>query len=100
MYVHLLYIELMSEIVKDARWNLRIAAAADTLVRQAATARHQNLTDFVIGAALVEAERVLADRGSFRLDDKRWNEFVDLLERPVRESAGLERLFVGPSVFE
>ncbi len=40
------------------------------------TARHQNLTDFVMGAALVEAECVLADRGSFRLDDKRWNEFV------------------------
>ena len=51
----------MSETLKDARWNLRVAPDADLLVRQAAMARRQNLTDFVIEAALGEAERVLAD---------------------------------------
>ena len=90
----------IAETLKEARWNLRIATDADALVRQAASARHQNLTDFVIGAALVEAERVFADRSSFRLDDARWNEFVDLLERLVRENPGLDRLFARPSVFE
>lgn len=91
---------MMSETLKDARWNLRVAADANALVRQAASARHQNLTDFVIEAALGEAERVLADRTSFRLDEARWNEFVDLLERPVRDNPGLDKLFARPSVFE
>jgi uncharacterized protein (DUF1778 family) len=90
----------MSEILKDTRWNLRVAADANTLVRQAALARHQNLTDFVIEAALGEAERVLADRTSFLLDEAHWNEFVDLLDRPVRDSPGLDKLFAEPSVFE
>jgi uncharacterized protein (DUF1778 family) len=90
----------MSETLKDIRWNLRVAADANTLVRQAAIARHQNLTDFVIEAALGEAERVLADRTSFPLDETRWNAFVDLLDRPVRESPGLDRLFARPNVFE
>jgi len=90
----------MSETLKDTRWNLRVAADANTLVRQAALARHQNLTDFVIEAALGEAERVLADRTSFPLDAIRWNEFVDLLDRPVRDNPGLDRLFAKPNVFE
>ena len=90
----------MSEALRDIRWNLRVAADANTLVRQAALARHQNLTDFVIEAALGEAERVLADRTSFPLDESHWNEFVALLDRPVRDNPGLERLFAKPNVFE
>ncbi len=90
----------MTETLKDIRWNLRVAADANTLVRQAALARHQNLTDFVIEAALGEAERVLADRTSFPLDETQWNEFVDLLDRPVRENPGLSKLFAKPNVFE
>jgi uncharacterized protein (DUF1778 family) len=90
----------MSEALKDARWNLRVAPDANELVRQAASARHQNLTDFVIAAALGEAERVLADRTSFPLDEAHWNEFVDLLDRPVRDNPGLDKLFDKPNVFE
>lgn len=51
-------------------------------------------------AGLGEAERVLADRSSFPLDEEHWNEFVDLLERPVRDNPGLVRLFSKPTVFE
>jgi uncharacterized protein (DUF1778 family) len=90
----------MPEALKDTRWNLRVAPDANELVRQAASARHQNLTDFVIEAALGEAERVLTDRTSFPLDETKWNEFVDLLDRPVRDNPGLEKLLTEPSVFE
>lgn len=89
----------MPEALKDTRWNLRVAPDANELVRQAASARHQNLTAFVIEAALGEAERVLADRTSFPLDEARWNEFVALLDRPVRDNSGLGKLFAEPSVF-
>ena len=90
----------MPEALRDARWNLRVAPDANELVRQAASSRHQNLTDFVIEAALGEAERVLADRSSFPLDEAQWNEFVDLLDRPVRDNPGLDKLFAEPSTFE
>lgn len=89
----------MAEPLRDTRWNLRIAGEADALVRQAATERRQNLTDFVIGAALIEAERVLADRTRFLLDDAAWAELAALLDQPVQPNPGLERLFSRPSVF-
>ena len=89
----------MGEPLRDTRWNLRIAGEADALVRQAATERRQNLTDFVIGAALIEAQRVLADRTRFVLADAAWEEFAALLDRPVQSIPGLERLFSRPSVF-
>lgn len=100
LYVQRVYSEVMPETLKDTRWNLRVAPDANALVRQAASACHQNLTDFVIEAAVSEAERVLADRTRFVLDEDRWNEFVELLERPVQDNPGLAKLFARPSAFE
>ena len=48
----------MAEL-KDTRWTLRVAEPADRVVRAAATASQRNLTDFVVGAAVSEAERIL-----------------------------------------
>ena len=90
----------MAEPLRAARWNLRIASGTDALVRQAASLRSQNMSEFVIGAALLEAERVLADRTVFQVDEAAWQEFLDLLDRPVRENAGLDRLFAGPFAFD
>jgi len=98
-YRHCAYTGVVAEASKETRWNLRVAAETSALVRQAASARHQNLTEFVLDAALDEAERVLADRSHFALDEENWNEFARLLERPVRDNPGLARLFAKPSVF-
>lgn len=85
---------------KDARWTLRVAEPADRLVRAAASSSHRNLTEFVVGAALGEAERVLADRTRYVLDDARWDQFVALLDRPARSPEGLAKLFATTSAFE
>lgn len=74
--------------------------AADDLVREAAAAREQSLTEFVVAAATIEAERVLADRTRFVLDAGQWERFSELLERPPRENPGLAKLFARPDVFE
>ncbi len=89
----------MSAKAKD-RWDFRVSPAADRLVRQAAEVTHRSLTDFVVEAAVVEAERVLADRTRFVLDVERWNQFGELLDRPVQEKPGLQKLFAKPNVFE
>lgn len=81
------------------RWDFRVAAETDRLVRSAAATAERTLTDFVVDAAVIEAERLLADRTHFVLDAEEWNRFVELLDRSPQENPGLEKLFAKPSVF-
>jgi uncharacterized protein (DUF1778 family) len=81
------------------RWDFRVAPETDRLVRQAAEAAERTLTDFVVDAAVVEAERLLADRTRFVLEPEQWDRFVELLDRAPQENPGLRRLFAKPSVF-
>ena len=83
----------------NERWDFRVAAETDKLVREAAGSSARTLTEFVVTAASVEAERVLADRTRFALSEADWDRFVELLDRPPRENPGLARLFAKPSVF-
>ena len=75
-------------------------AADDIVVRRAAAESDRELSEFVRTAALNEAERVLADRTVFKLDEPSWERFVAALERPPRVPPGLRELFSRPSVFE
>jgi uncharacterized protein (DUF1778 family) len=81
------------------RWDFRVAPETDLLVRHAAETADRTLTDFVVDAAVVEAERVLADRTQFVLDSEQWARFVELLDRSPHDNPGLEKLFSQPSVF-
>lgn len=90
----------MSPEARESRWNLRVASDDDIVVRKAADESDRDLSEFVRSAAVLEAERILADRRVFGLDDARWDRFVEILDRPPREPAGLRELFSRPSVFE
>ncbi len=81
------------------RWDFRVASETDQLVRQAAETAERTLTDFVVDAAVIEAERVLTDRTQFVLEADQWKRFVELLDRSPQEKPGLEKLFSQPSVF-
>jgi uncharacterized protein (DUF1778 family) len=81
------------------RWDFRVASETDELVRQAAATADRTLTDFVVDAAVVEAERVLADRTQFVLEAEQWDRFVELLDRAPQDNPGLEKLFSKPNVF-
>jgi uncharacterized protein (DUF1778 family) len=89
----------MSKAAKS-RWNFRVTPDADEVVRHAASVCNRPLTDFVLQAAVNEAERVLADRTRFALEPEAWNRFKELLDRPVQENPRLAKLFAKPSVFE
>jgi uncharacterized protein (DUF1778 family) len=69
------------------------------LVRQAAQSAEQTLTNFVVGAAVIEAERLLADRTQFVLEAEQWERFDELLDRSPQDNPGLAKLFSTPSVF-
>ena len=90
----------MDASTKASRWNLRVRADDDIVVRRAAAESERELSEFVRTAAVREAERVLADRTVFELDAERWERFVEALDRPPRVPAGLRELFSRPSVFE
>lgn len=81
------------------RWDFRVDPETDRLVRHAAQTAERTLTDFVVDAAVVEAERLLADRREFALDAPQWEQFVALLDRSPQDNPGLERLFSRPTVF-
>jgi uncharacterized protein (DUF1778 family) len=81
------------------RWDFRVEPGTDRLVRQAAASSQRTLTDFVVEAATLEAERLLADRSAFALASEQWELFVELLDRAPRKNPGLEKLFSSPSVF-
>lgn len=81
------------------RWDFRVAPETDRLVRHAAETADRTLTDFVVDAAVVEAERVLADRTQFVLEPEQWARFVEILDRSPQDKPELERLFARPGVF-
>jgi uncharacterized protein (DUF1778 family) len=78
---------------KTARVNLRVAPADDVLLRQAADLLGETLSEFLIESGRERAERVIADRDRFVLDDAAWTAFNDALDRPAEIKPELRELF-------
>lgn len=85
---------------KQARLAVRLTPAQDSLIRDAAAATGQSLTDFVTMAAVTRAEDTLADRRVFRLDDIAWREFSAILDRPARPIVALTALLNEPAPWD
>lgn len=85
---------------RERRWNLRVERNEDEIVRAASDAAGTSYSNFIRDAAVVEAQRILADRTRFILDEEQWHLFNELLDRPPRVPSGLRDLFSRPSVFE
>jgi len=84
---------------REERINLRTTTRQQSLLRQAAAATDRSITDFILESAVTQAERVLADRRWFILDDEKWQEFQRLLDTPVYDAPKLTALFDRPSPF-
>jgi uncharacterized protein (DUF1778 family) len=85
---------------RTEKLDLRLSRAAKKTLQAAATAQRKSVSEFVLDAALSEAEERLADRRLFTLDVKEWDAFVAALDAPPRRHPRLERLFREPSVFD
>lgn len=84
---------------RNARIAVRATDRQEQLLRRAAEATDRTMTDFIMEAASVQAERVLADRRWFVADDQQWAEFNRLLELPLTSTSKLEKLASRPSPF-
>ena len=82
---------------KRARLNVRLREADNEVIRQAADAVGQSVTEFVSTSALDRAHEILADQRVFVLDAPTWDAFVAALDRPVRPDPRLVELFTRPS---
>jgi uncharacterized protein (DUF1778 family) len=81
---------------KTQRVNLRIEKEDEALFKQAALIHRESLTQFLVESGRERAERLLADRTSFRVDPEVWQEIAAAMDQPAKARPELTRLFSRP----
>ena len=85
---------------KSERIEVRITPSMKALLQRAATSSQKNVTEFLLEAGIDAAEDALVNRRMFRLDDRQWRAFQEVLDRPVSPKPRLARLLAEKSVVE
>lgn len=85
---------------KNVRIAIRTSPRAKRALQDAAAARSKTVSEFVLDAALKEADAVLAQQGRFLLTGEQWSRFVQALDEPATPKPRLEKLLQGKSVFQ
>jgi uncharacterized protein (DUF1778 family) len=81
---------------RTRRINLRATVPQERLIRTGAQSAGVSMTEFVLNSACLQAEHVLADKREFVASPKRWEAFLEALDRPARFVPELARLFEDP----
>ena len=84
---------------KTQRLELRLTEEQNTLIRSAATYTSRSISDFVLSAATLEAQRRLADQRLFLMDDEQHARFEEILQASPTDDPKLRKLFERPSPF-
>lgn len=95
MYYHREYMA----IVKDDRLQIRVDPEEKRLLERAAEAAHLNVSAFVLQAAALRAEEVLAERSVIRLSPEAAKAFGQALERPAQVNDRLAEALKRPRRF-
>lgn len=90
----------MPALTKNERIDIRTSALAKRVLQDAATAKCKSVSEFVLDAALREADTVLAEQRHFALTDEQWASFTQALDAPAHLKPRLEKLLQQKSVFE
>ena len=90
----------MASGARSEKLDLRLTPAAKVMLREAASASQQSVSEFVLQSALSRAEEALADRQRFGLTAARFAQFMKALDAPVRSMPRARRLLTKPSVFD
>ena len=84
---------------KTRRLDLRLTEEQDALIRRAAEQDARSISDFVLSAATLEAQRRLADQRLFILNEEEHARFEEILQAPPTDDPKLRKLFDRPSPF-
>jgi uncharacterized protein (DUF1778 family) len=82
---------------RDSRWNFRVKAQSDALVREAATLMGTSKTAFVEESAVSRARSLIAEYQPVVLSDEEFSRFVDALDEAPVAVPELVDLFSQPS---
>ena len=80
-----------TESTRTARVEARIAPDALAVVRRAAELQGRSLSDFLVAAALKDAQRTIEDAQLVRLSVEDQQRFVDLLLEPPPLASAMKR---------
>lgn len=78
--------------MRDAAINLRALPEQRDLIDHAASLLGKNRSDFMLEAACDRAQAVVLDQVFFKLDSDKFQQFTAMLDEPVEQNPGLERL--------
>lgn len=78
--------------MKSERLNIRVTAEQHEVLRAAAEAAGQTVSDYVLSRVLADAQDELIDRRVFSLDAAAWTELQHRIERPGARNEALARL--------
>ena len=84
---------------KTRRLELRLTEEQNSLIRSAAAYESRSISDFVLSAATLEAQRRLADQRLFLMDDEQHARFEEILQASPTDDPKLRKLFERPSPF-
>ncbi|WP_028486025.1 type II toxin-antitoxin system TacA family antitoxin [Thiomicrorhabdus chilensis] len=80
--------------------NMRVLPEQKALISQAAEILKMDRTAFILSTVCREAEEVLLNQRVFLLNDKAFDQFEQILEKPLPNSAQLENLLSEKSPWE
>jgi uncharacterized protein (DUF1778 family) len=85
--------------VKDDRLQLRVDPDEKALIERGAAAAHLNVSAFVLQAAALRAEEILAERQSIQLSAEAAAAFTEALQRPAAVNSRLSQALRRPRRF-
>lgn len=99
MTTNLTYCHCEYMATKDARLQIRLGPAEKRLIETAADATHQNVSTFVLAAAALYAEQVLAERSLVRLTAEGASAFSEAMAKPAAVNERLATALQRPRGF-
>ncbi len=85
---------------RSARFGVRATREQEAILRRAADVTHKSLTDFILDSACLAAQQTLLDQQLFMVSGEQYQGFLELLDSPAQDNAGLRELFSKPAPWD
>ena len=88
-------------VAKSVRIDIRANLTVKHLLQDAARVCHKSVSEFLLDAGITAANQTLADRRGFELDEARWQEFLQVLDRPASApDSRMKALLTEPGILD
>ena len=91
---------IVKRTAKSSRFGLRATPEQEIILRRAAELCHKTLTEFILDSAYHAAEQTLLDQRLFTVSGSRYQNLLNLLDRPAKDNSGLRDLFSKPAPWD